>query len=382
MRRIPVLNPEQRFAATTTRYEEGEAPAAAVEVYDDASRTILSRNDSPDLGFRWSVNPYRGCLHACAYCYARPTHEYLGFGAGTDFERKLLVKRDAATLLRTAFEKRSWQREFVVFSGVTDAYQPLEAEYRLTRQCLEVCRDFSNPVGVVTKGVLVARDASLLAEIHAASEARVAISLPFLDPAHARAFEPYAPPPARRLAVIEALAAAGVPVGVSIAPIIPGLNDSSLPALMEAAKNAGAQGCSFTMLRLPGAVEEVFVGRLREAVPLRAEKILARVQEMAGEGWDPNSETMGPRMYDSSFHTRQRGTGIYAQLIEALFLKTARRLGLRPFSEWPLPPHDAPREGHFLVPARDARPSPAPPKAREGAQLSLFAVDGRRGTGR
>jgi DNA repair photolyase len=395
VRRIPVLNPEQRFVATTTTYDDGEAPAAAVEVYEDASRSILSRNDSPDLGFRWSVNPYRGCLHACAYCFARPTHEYLGFGAGTDFERKLLVKRDAPALLRAAFSKRSWQREFVVFSGVTDCYQPLEREHQLTRGCLEVCRDLSNPVGVVTKGVLVARDAPLLAEVHAASEARVAISLPFLDTAHARAFEPYAPSPARRLAVIETLAKAGVPVGISIAPVVPGLNEESIPALLEAAKNAGAQGCSFTMLRLPGrAVEEVFIGRLREAVPLRAEKILARLQEMAGEGWAPGAEETGPRIYNSSFHARQRGSGVYAQLIEAIFLKTARRLGLLPFSEWPLPAAqdgaqadgDPPsRSDHFLVPRRSQPGAPRaaePPKLPPNAQLSLFGVDGRQRTGR
>jgi DNA repair photolyase len=262
---------------------------------------------------------------------------------------------------------------------------------------LEVCRDLSNPVGVVTKGVLVARDAPLLAEVHAASEARVAISLPFLDTAHARAFEPYAPSPARRLAVIETLAKAGVPVGISIAPVVPGLNEESIPALLEAAKNAGAQGCSFTMLRLPGrAVEEVFIGRLREAVPLRAEKILARLQEMAGEGWAPGAEETGPRIYNSSFHARQRGSGVYAQLIEAIFLKTARRLGLLPFSEWPLPaaqdgaqadgdPPSPSRSDHFLVPRRSQPGAPRaaePPKLPPNAQLSLFGVDGRQRTGR
>jgi DNA repair photolyase len=287
-------------------------------VYADATRQILSRNDSPDVGFTWSVNPYRGCAHACAYCYARPTHEYLGFGAGTDFDTRIVVKLRASELLRAAFERRSWRGETVAFSGATDPYQPLEASLRLTRGCLAVCAQYRNPVAVVTKAPLVERDLDLLAELARGARAQVMISLPFLDPERARALEPWAAAPERRLRTVERLARAGVPVGVMAAPVIPGLNDEELPRLLAAAAAAGAQRAGWVLLRLPGSVRQVFEERLRAAFPDRAERVLHRLRE-----------TRGGRLYDSRFDIRGRGEGQYAQAIAALFEATARRLGLQ-----------------------------------------------------
>src|SRR5918911_588576 len=213
MRPRPIANPPNPWSTTEVEWL-GEPPPARLEVYEDATREILSHNDSPDVGFTWSVNPYRGCGHACAYCYARPTHEYLGFGAGTDFETRIAAKLRAPELLRAAFERPSWRGETVVFSGVTDPYQPLEASLRLTRRCLEVCAAYQNPVAIITKAPLVERDVDLLASLARERAAEVMISLPFLDKARARALEPGAAAPERRLVAIQRLAEAGVPVGV------------------------------------------------------------------------------------------------------------------------------------------------------------------------
>ena len=234
-----VSNPPNPWRTLEVEWD-GLAPEVEVEVFEDSSRTILSRNDSPDVPFRWSLNPYRGCAHGCAYCYARPGHQYLGFGAGTDFDRKLVAKPRAADLLRDAFDRPSWKGEWVVMSGVTDCYQPLEARMGLTRACLEVCREYRQPVGVITKSALVERDADLLADLHQEGAAHVVMSIPFFDADLARAVEPGAPAPARRIKAIGRLADAGVPVGVNVAPIIPGLNDDQIPAILQAAADAGA----------------------------------------------------------------------------------------------------------------------------------------------
>ena len=294
-----------------------EPPSAQVEVYEELSGTILSENDSPDVPFRWSVNPYRGCQHACSYCYARPYHEYLGYGAGTDFETKLVVKRNAPQLLAKAFEKKSWRGEPVNFSGITDCYQPLEACYELTRQCLEVCLGFRNPAVVVTKGFLVVRDAELLAKLHAVAGAKVCISIPFASAEVARLMEPQAPPPARRFEAIRRLRDAGVPVGVFVSPVIPGLNDHDIPRILEQAAAAGAQSASITALRLPGNVEKVFVQRLREAMPLRAERIIGRIRDMRGGC-----------LHEPRFGKRMRGQGAYWDSIRDLFTVCRERLGL------------------------------------------------------
>jgi DNA repair photolyase len=290
---------------------------AGLEVYEDETRGILSHNDSPDVGFDWSVNPYRGCFHACAYCYARPTHEYLSFGAGTDFDRKIVVKKRAADLLREAFDAPSWKGELVAFSGVTDCYQPLEASYRLTRACLEVCAEYRNPVSIITKAPLVERDVDVLQELARVARLSVSVSVPFWDEGKARAIEPFVTTPARRLRTIARLAAAGLRVGVMVAPIIPGLNDEDIGQILHAAKESGAAYAGSVLLRLPGPVKEVFEERLRAAVPLRAERVLRRVRE-----------TRGGKMYDATYGARGRGTGVYADAIATLFQQTAARLGL------------------------------------------------------
>jgi DNA repair photolyase len=466
----PVSNPPNPWATAEVEYFE-DAPPARLEVYEDHTREILAHNDSPDVGFSWSVNPYRGCFHACAYClagetpilmgdgrtralaeirvgdeihgtvrrgrkrryartrvlahwksveqafrirlddgteivssgdhrfltkkgwrttarraaparraqlelgdlllgtglvsravaggavesspglritsieplgvemtmydlttgtgdfvangvvshncYARPSHEYLGLGAGTDFDRKITVKPEAPRLLREAFERPAWKGELIVFSGVTDCYQPLEASYRLTRGCLEVCAEYGNPVGIITKSPLVERDLDVLQALARVADVSVTVSIPLWDREHAHAIEPHVASPQRRMQIIERLAAAGLDVGVNVAPMIPGLGDEDIARILEAAAAAGARRAGFVFLRLPGSVATVFEQRLRESLPLRAERVLARVRE-----------ARGGKLYDSRWGVRGRGEGRYAEAARALFESTARRVGL------------------------------------------------------
>jgi DNA repair photolyase len=312
----PISNPPNPWLSTSVEYLE-EIPPARLEVYEDHTREILAANDSPDVGFTWSVNPYRGCLHACAYCFARPTHEYLGLGAGTDFERKITVKPEAPKLLREAFERRSWKGELIAFSGVTDCYQPLEASYRLTRSCLEACRDYRNPVAIITKAPLVERDIDVLVELSRVASVSVTVSIPLWDRDHARALEPQVATPERRMETVARLAAAGLEAGVNVAPMIPGLGDADIPKILEAAAKAGAKWAGFVFLRLPGSVAAVFEERLRERLPLRAERVLSRIRE-----------ARGGKLYDSRFGVRGRGQGTYAETVRDLFESTARRVGI------------------------------------------------------
>jgi DNA repair photolyase len=286
-------------------------------VFRDTSRTIVTRNDSPDVGFSASVNPYRGCEHGCAYCYARPTHEYLGFSAGLDFESRLLAKPEAPALLRAALSSPRWTPEPLAMSGITDAYQPVERSLRITRGCLEVLTEFLNPVGIVTKSHLVTRDVDLLAQLASHGAASVALSLTTLDPGLQRILEPRASTPARRLEAIRTLSDAGVPVRVMLAPIIPGLTDHEIPALLDAAAGAGARGAALIPVRLPGAVAGLFESWLRRHVPERADKVLGRVRQMRGG-----------RLNDPRFGTRMHGEGPYAEHMLALFRTARRRAGL------------------------------------------------------
>ncbi|ULA62782.1 MAG: Radical SAM protein [Nitrospira sp.] len=320
-----VSNPPNPFESTHRELLE-PAPAATVEIFHDASRNILSRNDSPDLPFRWSVNPYRGCFHGCAYCYARSSHEYWGFGAGTDFESKLVVKEEAANLLRQAFERRSWHGELVVFSGNTDCYQPLEASYGLTRACLEVCADFRNPVGIITKGALVLRDLDVLTRLRQTAWIRVYFSIPFADDDVARKMEPHVPSIDKRFETMKALSEAGISTGVSIAPVIPGLNDKAIPELLERARDAGARTATYSLLRLSGSVEPVFLERVKAAFPDRFTKITNRLREVRGG-----------RLSESAFFDRHHGRGIYWQMIERLFEVARRRTGLEGEREAAIP---------------------------------------------
>lgn len=295
----------------------GEPPSAALSVFEEDARSMLSENQSPDLPFRFSVNPYRGCMHACAYCYARPSHQHLGWGAGTDFDRKIVVKRNAPEVLRAELMKPSWQGDTILFSGITDAYQPLEASYGLTRRCLEVCLDFQNPVSITTKGALVRRDADVLGELARRARATVYVSIPFASDDVARAIEPYASRASHRFDAIRVLSEAGVTTGISVSPVIPGLTDSSIPELLSRAREAGASRAFMTLLRLPREVLPVFDERLEKALPERAEKVRKAIREVRGG-----------EMNASSFGERFRGKGPRWDMIEGLFDATCRRLGM------------------------------------------------------
>ncbi|MPY91006.1 MAG: PA0069 family radical SAM protein [Luteitalea sp.] len=294
-----------------------ENPLPRTELLRDVSRTIIARNDSPDIGFEASVNPYRGCEHGCVYCYARPTHEQLGFSSGLDFETKILVKEDAPELLRRELALPRWKPQPIALSGVTDPYQPIERRLQLTRRCLEVLTDFRNPVVVVTKNHLVTRDADLLAQLACHDAALVFLSITTLDAVLQGKLEPRSSAPARRLAAIEALARAGVPVGVMVAPIIPAVNDHEIPAIVAAAAHAGATTAGHTMLRLPHAVKDLFEGWLEAHLPDRKDKVLGRVREMR-DG----------RLNDPQFGSRMRGSGPYASGVHALFSLACRRAGI------------------------------------------------------
>jgi DNA repair photolyase len=317
-------NPPNRFeplrSEPTPEEAAGlEAQSPATQLLADPSRTIVATNESPDVGFDASINPYRGCEHGCAYCYARPTHEYLGFSAGLDFETRILVKERAPELLRARLSARSWKPQVVALSGVTDAYQPAERRLGITRRCLEVLAEFRNPVTVVTKSFLVSRDADLLRELAGFDAASVCVSITTLDPELQRRMEPRAAPPQRRLAAIEILAAAGVPVGVVVAPIVPGLTDHEAPRILEAAASAGARFAGRVVLRLPHGVAELFDGWLAEHYPERRARVLSRVRALRGG-----------RLYDPRFGVRQRGEGRWADEMEALFELARRRAGLAP----------------------------------------------------
>jgi DNA repair photolyase len=339
-----IANPPNPF--DSQHRELLEPPRAAkVMVYGDETREILSRNESLDLPFRWSVNPYRGCFHACAYCYARPSHEYWGFGAGTDFDSRIIVKEDAPLLLRRAFDKQSWRGELIVFSGNTDCYQPLEAAYRLTRACLSLCADYRNPVGIITKGVLVLRDLDVLRRLHEEAWVRVYISIPFSSDDMARKVEPHAPSITKRFETMKILADAGITTGISIAPVIPGLNEGDMPELLERAHQAGAGTAVASLLRLPGNVEPVFLERMQEAFPDRVGKIIARLREVRGGA-----------MTDGEFFRRHAGTGVYWDMIEQLFSVAKRRAG---FTE----------DNAGVIPDTFRRPG--------GKQTSLFDQEGQ-----
>jgi DNA repair photolyase len=317
-------NPANRYQTLSVELDpeisedpEEPRPARSTVFLRDASRSLIATNQSPDLGFDASVNPYRGCEHGCAYCYARPYHEYLGFSPGLDFETRIVVKTEAPALLRAELSKPGWHPRPLAFSGVTDAYQPVERRLRLTRACLEVLAEFRNPVGVVTKNHLVTRDADLLGQLASHGAAQVWISLASLDRELVRDLEPRTSQPTMRLRAMRELAAAGVPVGVAVGPVIPGLNDHEIPAVLEAAREAGASYAWYVLLRLPPGVDEVFTRWLEQHRPERAGRVLARIRDTRAGG-----------LSDSRFGHRMRGQGSYAEQIRSLFQVSARRCGL------------------------------------------------------
>jgi DNA repair photolyase len=323
-----VLNPANRFEPLTVgadpdyaEFDEHgvpvERPHPRTQFYEDGTETILNRYDSPDLGAGWGLNPYRGCEHGCAYCFARPFHEYLGWSSGLDFETKILVKTRAPALLRAELASHRWRGEPVALSGVTDCYQPAERRFRLTRACLEVMAEFRQPVGIITKNFLVTRDLDLLTELARHDCAMVYVSVTTLDTALAGKLEPRAARPEHRLRAIQMLVDAGVPVGVMVAPIIPGLTDHEVPAILDAVAAAGARRANYVVLRLPYAVKDVFLAWLDAHAPSKKDRVVARLRELRGG-----------KLYDATFGARLRGEGIFAEQIKQLFAVSARRAGL------------------------------------------------------
>ena len=317
-------NPASRFEALHVEFDplepcgnDDERPALKTQFFRDGTKTIIARNNSPDVGFERSVNPYRGCEHGCAYCFARPTHEYLGFSAGLDFESKIMVKEDAPDLLEAELSSPKWKPQIVVMSGVTDPYQPIERKLQITRRCLEVLAKFRNPVGMITKNRLVTRDIDVLSELAAHNAVAINISVTSLDAKLQRILEPRTSPPQARLDAVEQLRAAGVPVGVMVAPIIPGITDHEVPAILAACGKAGAQFAGYVVLRLPWAVAPVFERWLDEHFPDRKEKVLGRIRSMRGN-----------KLYDYRWGKRQEGEGIFAEQIGTMFDIAKRRAGI------------------------------------------------------
>ncbi len=312
-----------RFERISVELEVPGPERVETELLRDGSRSIITYNDSPDVGFDASINPYRGCEHGCIYCYARPTHEYLGFSAGLDFESRILVKEDAPELLRKELSSRSWKPQTLAMSGVTDPYQPVERKLEITRRCLAVLAEFRNPVGVITKNELVTRDIDHLQALAEHQAAAVMVSITTLDPEVARRMEPRASHPRDRLKAVERLAAAGIPVGVMVAPVVPAITDHEMPKILEAAAAAGARTAGYVVMRLPGAVAGLFETWLEEHFPDRKDKVLNRVRDLRSG-----------KVNDPRFGSRMRGEGIFADQIRATFQTFKKRYGLDgPFPE-------------------------------------------------
>lgn len=298
-------------------WTDADDPAPKTWLLRDASRSVISRNESPDVGFDAGVNPYRGCEVACIWCYARPYHEYLGFSAGLDYETKILVKEDAPALLRKELASPRWEPRVLALSGATDPYQPAERRLRITRGILEVLAEFRNPVSVITKRELVTRDLDLLGELAAHRAAAVTLSITTLERGLQRVMEPRASVPERRLEAVRRLAEAGIPTGVNVAPVIPGLTDHEMPRILERAAEAGAVRAGYIVLRLPHGVKELFEEWLERHFPERKEKVLNRLRDLRGG-----------RLNDPRFGFRMRGEGPYAEQIRQMFRVACRKLGL------------------------------------------------------
>jgi len=315
-------NPANRFEPLQYEREPDDlaedGPNPHTLFLKDSSRSLITANDSPDVGFEASINPYRGCEHGCIYCYARPTHEYLGFSAGLDFETRIMVKEDAPELLRAELSSPRWQPKVLGVSGVTDPYQPIERRLQLTRRCLQVLAEFRNPATVITKSHLVTRDIDVLAELAQHNAVAVFVSVTTLDGSLARILEPRAAQPAGRLAAVAELARAGIPVGVMVAPVIPGLTDHEMPSILQAAKDAGAGGAGYVLLRLPLAVASLFENWLDQHFPEKKSKVLGRMRSLRGG-----------KLNDSRFGSRMRGEGELADVLKDMFMLACRRVGFQ-----------------------------------------------------
>ena len=332
---------QSSFHSDSTGWNPDWAVLPRTTFYKDHSKTVIARNDSPDVGFTTSLNPYRGCEHGCIYCYARPTHEFLGFSAGLDFESKIMIKEDAPELLRAELMSPKWQPQVIFMSGVTDCYQPVEAKLKLTRRCLKVLAEFRNPVFIITKNHLVTRDIDLLSELARYQAVEVWLSITTLDPELRKVMEPRTSPPSARLAAIRELTEAGIRAGVNVAPIIPGLTDHEMPAILQAAADAGAKAAGYTLVRLPYGVAPLFQKWLEIHFPDRKEKVLNRLRSIRGG-----------KLNESQWGTRMHGEGIFADQISQLFEVARRKAGI-------------PSDISGLSAAAFRRPP--------GAQLSLFS---------
>jgi DNA repair photolyase len=316
-------NPGNRFERLTLDQQSDEfreeAPERKIETiyYRDSSRTILAKNDSPDIPFTYSVNPYRGCEHGCVYCYARPSHEYLGFSSGLDFESRIMVKMDAAQLLNEALQDHRFKPQVIALSGNTDCYQPIERKLELTRACLEVFLKYRNPVGIITKNAIVTRDLDVLQKMARHNLVAVTISVTTLDASLASRMEPRTSIPEKRLEAIRELSRAGIPTCVNVAPIIPELTDDEIPRILQAAADAGATFAGYILLRLPYAVKDLFREWLEREVPSKAGKVMGRIEDVrSGNSTDPR------------FHTRMTGEGQFAEAIKTLFEASCNKYGL------------------------------------------------------
>lgn len=316
-----VSNPANRFERLHLERDpdvEMEAqPAPQTQFLKDKTASVLTHNDSPDVGFDTSINPYRGCEHGCIYCYARPTHEYLGFSAGLDFETRILVKENAPELLRRELSSSKWKPRAIVLSSATDCYQPAERRLRLTRRCLEVLAECRNPVGLITKNFLVTRDIDLLQELARHQAVTVCLSITSMDAELARVLEPRTSTPRQRFAAIETLAKAGVPVGVLVAPVIPALTDHDMIRIIRAAAAAGARFAAYEVLRLPYGVKELFEEWLTVHAPGQKEKVLNRIRAIRSG-----------KLNDSQFNTRMVGNGVFAEQIAKTFKVACHQAGL------------------------------------------------------
>jgi DNA repair photolyase len=316
------LNPPNRFEPLAVEIdpewlEQAEEQPVPTQYFVDHSRTILSKNDSPDIPFTYGLNPYRGCEHGCIYCYARPTHEFLGFSSGLDFETKIMVKLDAPQLLAKTFRDPKWQPQVIAFSGNTDCYQIVERRLQITRGCLEVFLRYRNPLGMITKNALILRDLDLLRQLAEYNLVHVTITVTTLDNHLVRKMEPRTSAPAKRLEAIAQLAAAGIPTGVNVAPIIPGLNEHEMPGILAEAASRGAISAGFTLLRLPYAVKDLFTNWLRQHVPDRADKVIHAIQDIRNG-----------RLNDPRFGSRFHGEGERAETIARVFEVACRKYGL------------------------------------------------------
>jgi DNA repair photolyase len=310
-------NPPNRFERMYVEPLESEPQGVPTEYYVDSTRTILAENDSPDVPFTYSINPYRGCEHGCIYCYARPTHEYLGFSAGVDFESRILIKPNAPELLEQAFRRKSWRPQPVCLSGNTDCYQPAERRLELTRKCLQVFLKYRNPVTIITKSHLITRDLDILRELGRLNLVSAQFSITTLDPHLARIMEPRASAPERRLEALRLLSGAGIPAGVCVSPVVPGLTDEEIPAILKAAAAHGARSAAYIIVRLPHPVEGLFVEWLNRNMPARSARVLNRLRDIRGGN-----------LSASGFDTRMQGAGKLAESIRALFEMSCRKHGL------------------------------------------------------